>query len=343
MVDQSLFILRLFDKGLDNPPMDARLLREGNISFGRDPSADWVLDDRERRLSRQHFDLMATGNEIALRACGANGVFDDRTGIRFSDGAYSPLPVPAVLRFGDFRLTVEHAAQSGWDDDRGGQTLILSPPLGTTSSVPIDYTDGSGAIELVGDGSLLDCFCQGAGIEPSAFALEEPAEVMRRAGAVYRQMVLGVGDLMAERERVRRRYEIARTTIGGEGNNPFKWGPTQRLALDLLLAEGHGFLSGPAALAASFADIKKHLIATFHGLHATLRAAVGTFDPEEIEREASKRPGLLSTRASLNFAEVVRRHADLQHQLDGGVEGALNATFVQAYDAAVACVEGAEG
>ncbi len=339
MADQALFILRLFDKGLDGHPIDARLLRDGSVSFGRDPASDWALDDRERRLSRHHFDVTANGSTISLIATGANGVFDDCTGERFPEHRCQALSLPATLRFGSYRLTVDRAAQSMSDDRGDGQTLILSPPLGSRSAVPHEYADACSTVTVVANGSLLDCFCEGAGIEPSAFALEEPADVMRRAGAVYRQMVLGVGDLMAERERVRRQYEIARTTIGGEGNNPFKWGPTQRLAIDLLLAEGHGFLSGPGALAASFADIKKHLIATFRGLHATLRDAVKTFDPVVIEREARPRPGLWQSRASLNFAEVACRYSELSRQIDEGIDGTLNATFVRVYEGAVAEIE----
>jgi predicted component of type VI protein secretion system len=342
MPDQALFILRLFDKGLQNPPADARLLREGTITLGRDSTTDWVLDDRERRLSRHHLDISATGDAVSICPRGTNGVFDECTSLRLPDGEPFAVDFPATLRFGSFHLVIDHAAQSGANDHGSGQTLILSPPLGSTASVPHDYTDGLATADTSGDGSLLDCFCQGAGLEPSAFALEEPGDIMRRAGAVYRQMVLGVGDLMAERERVRQQYQIARTTIGGAGNNPFKWGPTQRLALDLLLAEGHGFMSGPGALKASFSDIKKHLIATFRGLHASLRATVAEFDPVDIERQASHRTSLLQSRAAADLAEVARRHAELRRQIEGGADGTLNATFVRAYDAAVAEIEGAE-
>jgi len=342
MPDQALFILRLHDNGVQNPPIDARLLRQGTITIGRDSTTDWVLDDRERRLSRHHLDITATGDTVSIHSRGTNGVFDDSDDHRFSDGETCAVAVPVTLRFGNFHLVIEHAAQSNLDDGNAGQTLILSPPLGSTASVPQDYTDGAAAADTPGDGSLLDCFCQGAGLEPSAFALEEPGDVMRRAGAVYRQMILGVGDLMAERERVRQQYQIARTTIGGAGNNPFKWGPTQRLAIDLLLAEGHGFMSGPGALKASFSDIKKHLIATFRGLHASMRATIAEFDPLEIERQTSHRTSLLQSRAAADLAELARRHADLGRQIEDGANGTLNATFVRAYDAAVAEIEGTE-
>lgn len=340
MPEQALFILRLYDNGLEHHPVDARLLREGKIMLGRDPGIDWVLDDKERCLSRHHLDISATGNVVSICARGTNGVFDDAHGNRFPDGEACTLDIPTTLRFGGFHLVVDHAAQSGADDGNVGQTLILSPPLGSTAIVPQDYIDGGAKNDVPSGGSLLDCFCQGAGLEPSAFALEEPGDVMRRAGAVYRQMVLGVGDLMAERESVRQQYQIARTTIGGAGNNPFKWGPTQRLALDLLLAEGHGFMSGPGALKASFSDIKKHLIATFRGLHGSLRAVVAELDPVEIQRQTGHRTSMLQSRAAADLTELARRHAGLRQQVEESAQGSLTTAFVREYDAAVVEIEG---
>ena len=154
------------------------------------------------------------------------------------------------------------------------RTMVLTPPLGTSTAVPDDWSDASARRCPTANGSLLEAFCEGAGLDASLLSSEEPAEIMRRAGAVYRQMVLGIGDLMAERDRARGQYKLSRTTIGGANNNPFKWAPTQRLAIDLLLAGSGSFLSGPAALQASFRDIKRHLIATFAGLHGSLRAAI---------------------------------------------------------------------
>lgn len=335
-----MFVLRLFDQHDLTQPVDARLLRDGTIAIGRDPAIDWVLHDPENRISRRHCEIEADGPSMMIRCLGTNGVFDHLSGGRLSDGVDSPLAVPATLRLGGFVLVIDHSAQGQADDDVDGQTLILSPPLGRSTEVPDDYADNEGGTPNRYGTSLLDCFCEGAGLEPSALALEAPEDIMRRAGAVYRQMVLGVGDLMAEREAKRRKYEVARTTIGGANNNPFKWAPTQRLALDLLLAESHGFMSGPSALNASFADIKRHLFATFSALQESLRATIASFDPVAIERETPGRGALLQSRTAQLWAEVERRHTELVRQLAGDVDGSLNQIFVKAYDTASSDREG---
>lgn len=334
-----MYLLRLFEHDILTQPVDARLLRTGKIAIGRDPSADWVMHDPECRISRWHCEVDAHDKEIFIRCLGANGVFDDVSGQRFADQIETAIDVPATLRFGDFRLVVDHAAQAGAGEGLEAQTLILTPPLGASAEVPSDYADMKAAPAVNYGESLLDCFCEGAGLEPSAFALEESHDVMRRAGAVYRQMVLGVGDLMAEREMLRRQYRVAHTTIGGANNNPFKWAPTQRLALDLLLAESHGFMSGPGALNASFKDIKRHLIATFRGLQETLREAVAAFDPATIDSETPRGGALLQSRTSQLWAEVALRHADFASQLETGVDGRLNTLFVNAYNAASNALE----
>ena len=120
----------------------------------------------------------------------------------------------------------------------------------------------------------------------------------------------------------------------GAGNNPFKWAPTQRLAIDLLLTGSGNFLSGPVALQASFRDIKRHLIATFAGLHGSLRAAIETFDPKALDAVAGERASLLKSRAACQAEEVARRHAELAAQLGDATGGTLERAFVAAYDAA---------
>ncbi|MDQ2878726.1 MAG: FHA domain-containing protein [Pseudomonadota bacterium] len=323
-------MLQLFDAGDEVQPIDARLMRDGVMRIGRDSSADWPIADPDCELSRAHCELEMAADGLVVRVLGANGMFDDRSGDRLPDQVDVAVAVPVTLRLGRFRLKASLAPAAEHAVDVAG-TLVLTPPLGSSIAVPDDWSDGASAPSS-GQGSLLEAFCDGAGLDASLLSSEEPAEIMRRLGAVYRQMVLGVGDLMSERDRARAHYKLSRTTIGGANNNPFKWAPTQRLAIDLLLAGRGNFLSGPAALQASFRDIKRHLIATFAGLHGSLRAAIDTFDPTALDAAVAERASLLKSRATLQVDEVATRHADLARQLDLGENGSLERAFVAAYD-----------
>ncbi|WP_010161144.1 type VI secretion system-associated FHA domain protein [Sphingomonas sp. PAMC 26617] len=329
-----MYMLQLFDAANELQPIDARLMRDGLIRIGRDSAADWTIADPDCELSRSHCELAVVADELRLRSLGANGVFDDTTGRRFPDATDVAVEIPSTIRFGRFRLKASRAPH-GDDTVDAARTMVLTPPLGSSVAVPDDWSDGASFAGFGGE-SLLEAFCEGAGLDASLLSSEDPAEIMRRAGAVYRQMVLGVGDLMAERDRARGQYKLSRTTIGGANNNPFKWAPTQRLAIDLLLAGSGNFLSGPAALQVSFRDVKRHLIATFAGLHGSLRAAIDTFDPVALDAAVAPRASMLKSRTALQAEEVARRHGDLTGQLDQGSGGSLERAFVAAYDAAEA-------
>jgi len=325
-----MYMLQLFDADDAIQPIDARLLQSGTLTIGRDPAAGWPIADPDCALSRTHCEFSIDSAGLALRVFGANGVTDDMTGAPYPGDVRSPVPVPGKLRMGRFHIVATlapHATATTHDE----RTLILSAPLGLSIDVPGDWSEPS-APAGAGEGSLLEAFCEGAGLDSSLLSSEEPEEIMRRAGALYRQMVLGIGDLMAERNRARARYQLTRTTIGGEGNNPFKWAPSQRLAIDLLLAGSSSFLSGPAALKASFRDVKRHLVATFAGLQGSLRHAVDSFDPARIDAAIADKASLLKSRSGLQVEEVARRHADLSAQIEAGDAGSLDHAFVTAYD-----------
>ena len=331
-----MYMLRLFDESDPVHPIDARMLRDGVMRIGRDPACDWTIPDPDREISRTHCAFDADGTGLKLRCSGANGVYDDSTGARLPDETDVWLDLPSTLRLGRFRLIAAPAPHEGLMAGNETRTMVLTPPLGASTEVPTDWSDATPEPRVFEEGSLLEAFCEGAGLDASLLSGEEPVEIMRRAGAVYRQMVLGIGDLMTERDRARVRYHLSRTTISGTGNNPFKWAPTQRLAIDLLLAGTSGFLSGPAALQASFQDIKRHLVSTFAGLQASLRTAVDSFAPTTVDAAVAGKGSILKSKAALQWQEVADRHADLRRQLDQAEGGSLDDAFVKGYDDAEA-------
>ncbi|WP_428630327.1 type VI secretion system-associated FHA domain protein [Sphingopyxis sp.] len=335
-----MYMLQLFERGDEIHPVDAKLLREGVLRVGRDKSADWSIPDPNCALSRTHCEFAVGADGLTLRPLGANGVFNAATGERLADEAAIPVSLPFAIRLGDFRIVVSEAPHG----DIAGQetrTMVLTPPLGDSIEVPSDWTDTAAAARSGGaaitTGSLLDAFCEGAGLDASLLASEDPVEIMRRVGGVYRQMVLGVGDLMSERDHARSHYQMTRTTIGSADNNPFKWAPTQRLAIDLILGGSHGFLSGPAALQSSFRDIKRHLVATFAGLRGSLQQAIACFDPDSLDGQTPGR-SLFQNKAAAQLKELEKRHADLLEEIEGKKSGVLDRAFVQAYNVADAAV-----
>jgi len=318
--------LRLYHRAEPERTIGTRYLEQGAMTLGRDPASDWAVDDPARTLSRRHCELHVRSDGLAIHVSGSNGAFAHNE--KLPHGVEARLAVPCTLALGDFRLAVCIADAAPARARRGADPIELplaSPPQETTTfSVPLSEMAAANR-------SLLEAFCDGASLDSSQLAGEDPDEIMRRVGAIYRHTLVGVSDLMAERDRARSHYDLQRTRIGGTGNNLFKWASTQRLAVDLLLTAPAGFLSGPDAVRSSLRAIKRHALASQAGMQACLRALVGMFSPGEIERAA---PEEASGQATAQIEAVARRHAELAAQLDHAAPPALEEAYILAYEAA---------
>jgi len=312
-------------------PIAARMICEGVTTVGRDPASDWVIPDEHCEISRQHLDLQVRAGRLLLKPLGANGVYGASEGQRLPNGEEISLAVGDRFLFGNYSVLVERTPLAAESADAATRTMIASVPFGDSAKIPDQWEDDAPVPAPTGQGTLLEAFCEGAKLDPSALAAEDPHEVMRRAGAAYRQTVLGLAALMGERTAVRSRYRFERTTIGSQDNNPFKWAPHQRLGIDLLVGRDSGFLSGEAAIRNSFAELKKHLISTVVGFQATLRALLGCIDPDRIQDETQKQR-FLQSRDSVCWIAFREAYGAAKRQLLEDEEGPLNEAFLQAYE-----------
>lgn len=326
-----MYLLRLFHLSDPAQPIAAHMLREGVTLIGRDPASDWAIPDPECAISRHHLRVTCGEGAIALRPLGANGVFRGDTGERLADDEDVPVALGDKVDFGKYRMVIDSApfaTRSGASFDR---TMVFAAPFGEGSAVRGDWADAPGPPHSYDEGSLLEAFCAGAKLDVSALSGEEPAEIMRRAGEIYRQMVLGLGDLMSERSSARADLSMDRTTIGAQDNNPFKWAPSRRLAIDLLLGREAGFLPGPEAIRASFEDVKRHMLGTLAGFAAALRAALDIVGPAAIARRIAGQNTLLKSRSVLCWSEYEKAHAELDTEIEERRDGPVNKAFVAAY------------
>jgi predicted component of type VI protein secretion system len=337
-----MFLLRLFHQSDPIQPVGAHMLGEGITRVGRDPAADWAIPDPECEISRHHLEIVCRDGALVLRPLGANGVFRDESGERLADGGEFPMALGDAVMFGKYRMvvdTVPFAAQAGASFDR---TIVFSAPFGENPEIPSEWADAQDLPPVDGDGSLLEAFCQGAKLDVSALSGEEPTEIMRRAGAIYRQMVLGLGDLTGERSTAKADLCIDRTTIGARDNNPFKWAPTRRLATDLLLGQEAGFLSGPEAIRASFEDIKKHMLGTLSGFGAAMRAVLDLVSPAAIAKRTDGQTAFLKSRPASCWAEYEKAYGELDIQVSESRDGPINRAFAQGYHEAMRDLPAAE-
>lgn len=308
-----MFYCRLFHRDQPFEQIDARLIDGGSITLGRDPSADWRLDDADGGLSRIHCTLAVEGGRLTLRDHSTNGTF-------LEDGR-RPSPDEAV----ELRIRSSFSL--------GSHTILVSAPPQVEPPAAVtlenDWSDALPARPPHRDGSLVEAFCRGARLDASALSSEDPEALMERLGAVYQQAVLGLSALMAERARAKGEFELERTTIRAADNNPFKWAPSRKLAQDLLRRAPDGFLSDAAAVRASFEDLGGHLSALNAGTGAAVAAVTEAMAPEAVEAEAKGRGGLLRNHAAACWELHVRRHAAMTQA--GGLDGVARRAFAEAY------------
>lgn len=327
--------LRLFRQSDPFQQIEARELSGGELVIGREPGRGWTIPDDDRAVSRSHCVIALNNGRVTVRDTSSNGVFVGQGRDRLPPGEAAVIEPGDTLRLGGFMIVVEAEPEeaAAFDAPFSGPMLKQVKVTETALAVPTEWT-GPQAVSTAqpSDGSLLDAFCAGARLDASAFSGEDPVEVMRRLGAVYQQMVLGLGDLMNERTSVKTEYRMTRTTVRAEGNNPFKWAPAQKVATDLLRPRGDGFLSGPGAVKASFEDLKKHLLCTMAGLRAAVLATLDGLSPEQAEERLKGQSLMLKNRDAVAFAEYAKLHAEFCAQAADDADGPVNQAFRNAYE-----------
>ena len=241
------------------------------------------------------------------------------------------------------------AIPSDWDGPGRSERVASSPPVETPivdappRPSPPDADAGTRASQVrpapldpPPASDLMRAFCAGARLDPASFASADPAEVMERLGAVYRHMVLGLGDIMSERTALKSEYRMVRTVVRAAENNPFKWAPPQRVATELLRPPEAGFLDGPTAVAESFTDVKKHLLCMLAGLRAALASTLDLLAPGRVEEAVKDQPFVLKTRAAVLWTEYGRLYAQVRSETQDSADSPANREFRAAYEAQLA-------
>ncbi len=339
--------LRLFHSANPFHPIESRVLGEGEIAVGRDPAADWHIEDAACELSRRHCAILVCAEGVRVRDTSANGVFIGAARRRIAKHVDVPVALDEPIHLGQFLILADSGARAAANDSVGENAPIDAPfhspilqePDVTASSFSVRSAWSEAQPDTlplgrprIPDAALLEAFCEGAGIDASAFAAEVPADVMRRAGEAYRQAVIGLCDLMSERTSAKSAYRIDRTTVGASGNNPFKWADAHRVGVDLLRAGNGSFLTGAAAMRESFEDLKKHLLCLVAGSRAAIAATLDEVEPGRIEVDAKIQSTLFQTRADACWREFQKRHARVCADARQNAGSVINQAFKSGYE-----------
>jgi FHA domain-containing protein len=183
---------------------------------------------------------------------------------------------------------------------------------------------------------LWSAFCEGAGI-----SLDPPQgvnpELMRVIGGLLRSAVTGTLQLMMVRATTKHELRAEVTIIQARNNNPLKFSPDARSALEQMLQPPmRGFLAGPAAMTDAMHDLVGHTIGTMAGTRAALEGVLDRFTPQELEAKLVGKTmldSLLPMNRKAKLWELYLHHFDtIRNEAHDDFHTLFGRAFLAAYE-----------
>jgi len=137
--------------------------------------------------------------------------------------------------------------------------------------------------------TLLRAFLDGAGLPQMRLNEDQLPEIMANLGAMFRETVRGLMDILLARGDLKGEFRLDRTAIGPLENNPLKTPPGQpplrveEVMVLLLISQKGVYMSPVQAVQEGFNDIKAHQLAVVAGIQAALARLLERFDPDNLE------------------------------------------------------------
>ncbi len=185
-------------------------------------------------------------------------------------------------------------------------------------------------------GELWKALCEGAGV-----SLDPPQgvnpELMRVVGGLLRAAVAGTLQLMMVRATAKHELRAQVTMIQARNNNPLKFSPDARSALEQMLQPPlRGFLAGPAAMTDAMHDLVGHTIGTMAGTRAALEGVLDRFTPQQLEAKLvgkSMLDSLLPMNRKAKLWELYLHHFDtIRNEAHDDFHTLFGRAFLAAYE-----------
>jgi len=186
-----------------------------------------------------------------------------------------------------------------------------------------------------GDTALLTQILSTAGIDPAL--VTNPQEVADRLGVLIKYFANGMIQTLATRSMVKREFRLQQTMIQPTDNNPFKFSPTGREALNIaLFSSSSAYLSGDQAVSDSFRDIQAHQLAMMSGVQEALMKLMERINPEILEARFNQKPrhfsGVPGLKKVNHWQEYKEFYEDLKASMRDDIQGFFIKEFGMAYE-----------
>ncbi|MET0307430.1 MAG: type VI secretion system-associated FHA domain protein TagH [Sphingomonas sp.] len=209
------------------------------------------------------------------------------------------------------------------------------PPAAPPPAVPAPAaTPRVAPVGTPGQGVDWSAFYEGAGLSPEELQLSPDA--MFRLGVLYRQIVLGLWDLIQDRAAFKDEFRVERTQLSIGKNNPLKHLPPLDAAKFLLGEPLPGFMSTEDTVRTAFEDIKKHQLAMLAGVQHALAAVFDRLSPAEIdkliEKAAGQKKGMSFFRGIDRWSVYQTVFEALKRDAVSNANGVMSVAFREGYE-----------
>ncbi len=335
-------------RGLKNPvTMDT-----GRLTVGRAPDNNWVLPDPRKVISRHHCVIEEHDGQYRLLDISNNGVFIGGVNRSVGQGNSYVLCQDDLILIGDYTIAVAFEPASPVEIADPLPTLVRpergcapvnaladqpsAPEDGQQASPPERSSDPTCPVPVEGDMNLaIREVLIGAGLDPDAVIIRDPAETLRLLGETLRIVVAGVVDLLKARAAVKCEFGVEQTQIQAVKNNPLKFSLNVEDTLKMLLSgPRQGYLETGAAFEETFADLRIHQMAVLAGTQEAWHDLFKRFDPQALEQRIGEDrglQGLLGSRKVRCWDAFTLLYQTLLEDAEDNRESLLVRKFAKAY------------
>lgn len=163
---------------------------------------------------------------------------------------------------------------------------------------------------------------------------EQRHEMVAEIGRSFRALADGMRELLASRRDVKIALGLGATQIE-TGSNPLKFARDANDAVNVLIKPtSTGFLTGSTAVHDAVTALQQHQVALVGGVKASMKTALATFDPAEVERKIASK-GLsqiipMKRKAEL-WEQFVENYKDFAAEADEDIRRLIGKQLEQLY------------
>lgn len=220
------------------------------------------------------------------------------------------------------------------------EKYVESPFLPMQAAAEVKKTSTSPATSatpanLPSDSAVLQRILQAADLDASL--LKDSPMLADRLGLLLKTFANGMIQALATRSLVKGEFRLQQTMIQPADNNPFKFSPTGREALNIILfSDGPAYQAGDKAIAESFADIQAHQLAMMSGVQEALFKLLKRLEPESLEIQFQRKPrhftGMPGLKKVNYWEEYKDTYETLQMSMSDDLQGFFIKEFGMAYE-----------